>query len=237
MIQRLLNWMPMTIPAARSRGPKPTKVDPDHLLDAALAVFAEDGLRGASLRAIARRAGCDPALIYYHFASKEGLFAALLQRRFPGVLRAVEILSATSDPRPTAQRLWEVLLIYHQHLSQDPGIRALVRGEIVKGAEGVTTLIEGQMRPVVTAIRRIFEQGLERKELRSDLQPTMATFFLVKMQLEILDVAPVMLPLFMDLSPEEAVVAGMRAWFDLFWRGVARDPGAPLPPLPAPTVP
>jgi len=90
---------------------------------------------------------------------------------------------------------------------------------------------------VVTAIRRIFEQGLERKELRSDLQPTMATFFLVKMQLEILDVAPVMLPLFMDLSPEEAVVAGMRAWFDLFWRGVARDPGAPLPPLPAPTVP
>ena len=47
----------------KSRGPKPTKVDPDQLLDAAQAVFAEDGLRAASLRAIARRAGCDPALI------------------------------------------------------------------------------------------------------------------------------------------------------------------------------
>jgi hypothetical protein len=46
-----------------------------------------------------------------------------------------------------------------------------------------------------------------------------------------------MLPRFMDLPPEKAVLVGMRAWFDLFWRGIARDPGAPLPPLPDPTVP
>jgi AcrR family transcriptional regulator len=211
-------------------------VDPDQLLDAAQAVFAEEGLRAASLRAIARRAGCDPALIYYLFASKEALFAALLQRRFPGVLKEVERLAEATDLRPTAQRLWEVLLIYHRHLSQDPGIRALVRGEIAKGAEGITNLIEAQMRPVVVAIRRVFEQGLDRGDLRSDLHPMLATFFLVKMQLEILDVAPVILPRFTNLAPEEAVVAGMRAWFDLFWRGVARDPGAPLPPLPDPTV-
>jgi AcrR family transcriptional regulator len=211
-------------------------VDPDHLLDAAQAVFAQDGLRGGSLRAIARRAGCDPALIYYHFDSKEGLFAALLQRRFLGVLRDVDHLSQANDPRPTAQRLWEVLLIYHRHLSRDPGIRSLVRGEIVKGAEGITALIETQMRPVIEAIRRIFEQGLQRGDLRAGLHPTLMAFFLVKMQLEILDVAPVILPRFMDLPPEEAVLVGMRTWFDLFWRGIARDPGIPLPPLPEPTA-
>jgi AcrR family transcriptional regulator len=211
-------------------------VDPDHLLDAAQAVFAEEGLRAASLRAIARRAGCDPALIYYHFASKEGLFAALLQRRFLGVLGDVDHLSQADDPRPTALRLWVVLLIYHQHLSRDPGIRSLVRGEIVKGAEGITALIEDQMRPVIAAIRRVFEQGIQRGDLRADLHPLLMAFFLVKMQLEILDVAPVLLPRFMDLPPEEAVLVGMRAWFDLFWRGVARDPAAPLPPLPDPPV-
>jgi hypothetical protein len=130
-----------------------------------------------------------------------------------------------------------VLLIYHRHFSQDPGIRSLVRGEIAKGAEGITDLIAAQVRPVVAAICRIFEQGLQRGDLRSDLHPMLATFFLVKMQLEILDVAPIMLPRFLNLPPEEAVVVGMRAWFDLFWRGVARDPSAPLPPLPDPTVP
>jgi AcrR family transcriptional regulator len=211
-------------------------VDPDHLLDAAQAVFAQDGLRGGSLRAIARRAGCDPALIYYHFASKEGLFAALLQRRFLGVLRDVDHLSRADDLRPTAQRLWEVLLIYHRHLSRDPGIRSLVRGEIVKGAEGITALIEAQMRPVIEAIRRVFEQGLQRGDLRDDLHPMLMAFFLVKMQLEILDVAPVILPRFMGLPADTAVVINMRAWFDLFWRGIARDPSTPLPPLPDPTA-
>lgn len=227
--------MPLPVPS-RSRGPKPTRVDPDALLDAAQSVFSEDGLRAASLRAIARRAGCDPALIYYHFDSKEALFAALLQRRFPGVLQDVERLAEARDLRPTARRLWEVLLIYHRHLGHDPGLRALVRGEIVKGAEGVTAQIEGHMRPVVTGIRRVFEQGIERGELRSDLQPILATFFLVKMQLEILDVLPILLPRFTSLPKEQAVLVGMRAWFELFWRGVAADPTAPMPPLPDPVA-
>jgi AcrR family transcriptional regulator len=211
-------------------------MDPDQILDAAQAVFTEAGLHSASLRAIARRAGCDPALIYYHFDSKEALFAALLQRRFPGVRREVEQLAAPGDRRPAALRLWEVLLIYHRQLGQDPGIRSMIRGEIVKGAEGVTALLEGHMRPVAEGVRRIVEQGIERGELRPDLQPMLATFFLVKMQLEILDVLPVLLPRFMDIRPEQAVAIGMRAWFDLFWRGVALDPSAPLPPLPNPTA-
>jgi AcrR family transcriptional regulator len=225
---------------ARTRGPKPTKVDPDQLLAAAQVVFAEQGLQATSLRAIARQAGCDPALIYYHFASKEALFNALLERRFPAVLVEVERLADPLDRRPTAQRLWEVLLIFHRHLGEDPGLRSLVRGEIVKGAEGITALIEAQVRPVIGAVRRIFEQGLLRGELRADLQPTLATFFLVKMQLEILDVLPVMLPRLMDLPQEAAVATGMRAWFELFWRGVALDPSSPLPilsPLPPSSLP
>jgi AcrR family transcriptional regulator len=209
-------------------------VDPDQLLDAAQAVFAEDGLRGASLRAIARRAGCDPALIYYHFDSKEALFSALLERRFPAVLQEVERLADASDARPTALRLWDVLLIYKRHLGKDPGIRALVRGEIVKGAEGITHLLESQIRPVTVAVRQVFEQGIARGELRPDLHPMLATFFLVKMQLEILDVLPVVLPRLTDLPPDQAVLIGMRAWFDLFWRGVALNPAAPFPPLPDP---
>jgi AcrR family transcriptional regulator len=211
-------------------------VDPDQLLDAAQAVFAQEGLRAASLRAIARQAGCDPALIYYHFDSKEALFAALLQRRFPKVRQDVERLAEVSDLRPTAQRLWEVLLIYHRHLGRDPGIRSLIRGEIVKGAEGVATLIEGHMQPVAQGIFKVFEQGIARGELRPDLHPMLATFFLVKMQLEILDVLPVVLPRLTDLPPDKAVLIGMRAWFDLFWRGVALDPSAPIPSLPDPAA-
>jgi len=226
------------VPAARPRGPKATKVDPNDLLDAAQAVFAEDGLRAASIRAIARRAGCDPALIYYHFTSKEVLFTALLQRRFPRVLQELEVLAQAEDLRPTAQRFWEVLVIYHRHLKDDPGLRSMIRGEIVRGAEGLAHLIEGQIRPVLDCIRRIIEQGIARKELRADLHPLLATFFLVKMQLEILDVLPVVMAAHQkDLPAEEAVRIGMGAWFELYWRGVASDPAAPLPVLFDPMTP
>jgi AcrR family transcriptional regulator len=210
-------------------------VDPDHLLDAAQAVFAEEGLRAASLRAIARRAGCDPALIYYHFASKETLFAALLQRRFPQLLEEMKALAAPEDRRPTAERLWGVLLAFHRHLKDDPGIRSMIRGELVRGVEGLAELIEAQVRPIALAVRSIVEQGIQQGELRPDLQPMLVAFFLVRMEVEILDLIPAVLPRLMQLRPEPTIANSMRAWFDLFWRGVAVDPFLPLPALSDPT--
>lgn len=48
------------------------------ILDAARAAFFELGLEGASMRAIARRAGYSPGAIYGYFASREEIYAALL---------------------------------------------------------------------------------------------------------------------------------------------------------------
>jgi AcrR family transcriptional regulator len=47
------------------------------LLDAACAVFGERGYSGASLEEVARQASVSRALIYHHFASKEGLLLVL----------------------------------------------------------------------------------------------------------------------------------------------------------------
>ncbi len=48
------------------------------VLDAARSVFAENGVEGASIREIARRAGYTPGAIYSYFESKEAIYAALL---------------------------------------------------------------------------------------------------------------------------------------------------------------
>ena len=217
---------------SRSRGPKSHRVEPDQLLDAAQVVFAQEGLRAASLRAIARQAGCDPALIYYHFESKEAMFAALLDRRFPPVIEALTRLADASDLRPTVLRLWDVLGIYHRHLGHDPGIRSLVRGEIVRGTEGIQQLIEARMAVAAGQVRTLLEQGLARGEVRSDLPPMLATFFLVKLHLEILDVLPMVAPRILGMDPEAAVALGERAWLEMFWRGIAARPTDPIPSLP-----
>ncbi len=44
--------------------------------DAALALFAREGFKSTTVRAIAERAGVSPALVVHHYGSKEGLRAA-----------------------------------------------------------------------------------------------------------------------------------------------------------------
>ncbi|WP_067466941.1 TetR/AcrR family transcriptional regulator [Actinomadura macra] len=76
----------MTEPArpARGRGPGrrpgPTETR-ETILAAARDLFAEKGYDGASLRAIARAAGVDPALVHHFFGNKEGVFIEAM--RFP----------------------------------------------------------------------------------------------------------------------------------------------------------
>ncbi|WP_416418550.1 TetR/AcrR family transcriptional regulator [Paenarthrobacter aromaticivorans] len=51
----------------------------DALLAAVLDVVAEKGLRGATYRSVATRAGVNHALITHHFGSMEGLLAATME--------------------------------------------------------------------------------------------------------------------------------------------------------------
>lgn len=48
------------------------------LVDAAIETLQAEGYSGASARAIARRAGCNQALVFYHFGSVVGLLLAAL---------------------------------------------------------------------------------------------------------------------------------------------------------------
>jgi len=216
-------------PAPRPRGPKATKIPLEHILDAAQAVFAKEGVQGASIRAIAREAGCDPALIYYHFQGKEGMFEAILDRSIGPVVAELSALVDPKDARSVAERLWAVIGIYHSHLVDNAGLRGVVRGEILRGADGIQESIAKRVFPALGAISRLITLGMERGEIRKDTPPILATFFLARMELEILDLVPVMGPRIIGLPAELALPMAELAWFRLFWRGLATRPDEPLP--------
>ncbi|MCO5968098.1 TetR/AcrR family transcriptional regulator [Actinoallomurus soli] len=69
----------MTTPTRRpGRRPGPSS-SRDDILAAARVLFGERGYDKASIRAIAREAGVDPALVHHFFGSKEELFAAAME--------------------------------------------------------------------------------------------------------------------------------------------------------------
>lgn len=69
------------------------------ILDAALRVFEAEGLEGASMRAIGEAAGYTAAAIYFHFASKEAVYAALIDRSLDRLVAQVQHRAVARTPR------------------------------------------------------------------------------------------------------------------------------------------
>ncbi len=67
----------------------------DRILDAALRVFRRHGFRRSSIEQAAEEAGLTRQALYHHFASKEALFRAVLERIYEQGL-AAEIAAATA---------------------------------------------------------------------------------------------------------------------------------------------
>jgi AcrR family transcriptional regulator len=73
------------------------------ILDAALSVFADRGYHSSSIDDIAREGGVSKALIYEHFASKQGLYAELLEQHagvlFSGLSEAISEAGRSAPAR------------------------------------------------------------------------------------------------------------------------------------------
>jgi AcrR family transcriptional regulator len=88
------------------------------ILDAARKVFEADGLDGASLRAIASAAGYTPAALYFHFDSKEAIYAEVLRGSLVQLGTAVS--RATLNAKTPAQRLRAAAMAFFHYYDDNP---------------------------------------------------------------------------------------------------------------------
>ena len=101
-------------PPARPRRGERRLITRAQLLDAAERVFAREGLRGASVDAIALEAGYSTGALYSSFKGKEDLFLTLIEERIDPrlakVYEALEVeLAAGTPPLEAARRFMAVL--------------------------------------------------------------------------------------------------------------------------------
>ncbi|MFE6766546.1 TetR family transcriptional regulator [Streptomyces sp. NPDC057689] len=122
-------------PRGRPRGNPPIR---ESLVVAARELFLERGYRATTLRAVAGAAGVDPALISYHFGSKKGLFADVMQFQCASALSVDEVLGG--DPATLPGRLIDAVT----DLWEDADFRRLsTRGETA--AEVVREYLEHEL--------------------------------------------------------------------------------------------
>lgn len=88
------------------------------ILDAARQVFAEEGLAGASLRAVAIRAGYTPAALYFHFDSKESIYEELLKASLASLGSAVD--QAVAHTKNSQQKLRAAAMSFFDFYAEHP---------------------------------------------------------------------------------------------------------------------
>lgn len=136
--------------AARKAGSK-GKATAERILDVAETAFARHGYRGASLREIATQAGLKQPGLYNHFASKEALYSAVLQRALQPLVDLMNEYLAQAELAPTAELPSQMtdLLARHPNISLLL-IQALLSSDSGVGREAVlgwfeTMLLQGRL--------------------------------------------------------------------------------------------
>ena len=135
------------------------------LLSAAAEEFARTGLRGTRVQAIVARAGVNERMIYHHFGSKEGLYAAVLDEQRISLAEAWSPIlerAATLDPyagmRTALSGLFDVLMA-------KPLLLALLLHEALAGSRALSMPTAEQLpKP----IRELYERGQREGVFRDD---------------------------------------------------------------------
>lgn len=138
------------------------------LLRAAAAHFARLGFDGASVDEISQDAGFAKGTLYNYFASKEALFAAVIEE---ACRRAVAGYRAVPDGGSVRERL---LALAEADLAvlreEEEFTRVLVR-EAMSFRSRTYGLITEHLEPIVAVIEEILRAGAAQGEVRTDRPP------------------------------------------------------------------
>src|SRR5258708_15908722 len=146
------------------------------ILDAARKVFETDGLDGASLRAIAAAAGYTPAAFYFHFESKEAIYAEVLRGSLARLGQSVS--RAILRAKAPADRLRAAAMAFFRYYADNPRDLDLgfylFRGGVKPHGLGkerdeiLNAALESALHPIADAAQALGARSEEAKLLMVD---------------------------------------------------------------------
>ena len=163
---------PLTPDAARESG---RTNDPARTMAEILAVatheFADKGLTGARIDAIAAATRTSKRMIYYYFGSKDGLYLAVLEEAYRR-MRAIESDLHLDDlpPIDALQKLVE--FTYDHHRDNEDFIRLVMneniqRGDYLRQSQSIQKLNS----KAIESVRDVYDRGVVQGVFRGGLDP------------------------------------------------------------------
>ncbi|MDB5987217.1 MAG: transcriptional regulator, TetR family [Nevskia sp.] len=147
------------------------------ILDAATALFADEGYESVSVASIAAQAGVCKANVFHHFASKDELYLAVMKSASAEHADYAEELY--QSPGSSADKVCKLIAFEIRNmLANHQRTRLLLRETNDGGHVRVRKLARTVFQRNFTAVVNIFEQGRERGEFRASIDPAAAAMLL-----------------------------------------------------------
>jgi AcrR family transcriptional regulator len=149
--------------------------DPARTMAEILAVatheFADKGLTGARIDAIAAATRTSKRMIYYYFGSKDGLYLAVLEEAYRR-MRAIES-DLHLDDLPPAQALQKLVeFTYDHHRDNEDFIRLVMneniqRGDYLRQSQSIQALNSN----AIQSVQAVYDRGVAQGVFRAGLDP------------------------------------------------------------------
>lgn len=152
----------------RQNDPRRTRAN---ILAAGQAVFAQKGYSGANVNEIVALAQTTKPMIYYHFGSKEGLFAAVLEEVYAGMREYEQSLEVAGlSAEEAMRRLVEITFDYH---AAHPDWIRLISVANIHDAQHITgsPTIASRNAAVVEIMDRLLRRGAKEGVFRDGVDP------------------------------------------------------------------
>lgn len=144
------------------------------ILSAAEQVFSQHGYRGASLQAIADRAGLPKANILYYMGNKQALYVRLLNRMMSRWNAVLEDITPESDPGQVLSDFIRTKMVLGQRY---PEGSKLFAAEILAGAPFLNDYLSGELKEWVTSRAAIIRQWSAQGKM-DDVDPRWLIFLI-----------------------------------------------------------
>lgn len=172
----------------------------DLVFAAAAEAFSRHGFDGVGVDDIAKAAGVNKAMIYYHHANKLALYRAVVGEMLAAFGAAVSRVAASDDtPQRKIERFIETLASMRD---ERPWFPPLMMREMAAGAPRLDADTLAHMKTVVAAFMQILDAGVQARVFRK-VHPVLAYM-------------TIMGPLLMNAVRERAAAEPGRAHLPLF---------------------
>lgn len=203
---------------AKRQGSAPREGIAGKLWDASRIEFSVRGYHGARVQGIARRAGCNVALLYRHWASKKALYLDVLRTVWQGISGEVVALMEQGRGAPAV-----VGAYLDAHLRDPMGAQILIR-EFLDGGPFFSQLVAAEPALVETVQRaaRTIASTDASAPLRPGLDATMSVLSIAGLAALVASAHEAARPFFDQPIPAEA---WRRHLYELLLHGVLTCPG------------